>query len=143
MPAPRILLVEDNPDDVEILRRAFRKLDLESELDVASDGEEAMRLLSAPTAELVILDLKLPRKGGLELLAWMRGRPELSRVAAVVFTSSEEREDIERAKGLGAVAYLVKPGGYEETCESARTIAGLWRAHREGRPIAPQFPSGV
>jgi CheY-like chemotaxis protein len=145
VPSPRILLVEDNRDEVELLRRAFRKLGSESELAVAEDGEEAAALLSGggPLPELVILDLKMPRRSGLELLGWMRSKPELARVAVVIFSASEEREDIERAKALGVVSYLVKPGGFGATCDAAKAILGIWAALREGQPYTPIFPSSV
>ena len=114
-----ILLVEDNDDDVFIFRRAYRQAQLPHAVQSASDGKEAVEYLQGegrfadraafPLPFLVLLDLKLPVKNGLEVLQAIRARPELARVSVIVLTSSAEERDIARARELGARAFLVKP----------------------------------
>jgi CheY-like chemotaxis protein len=97
----RVLLVEDNADDVVLIQRAFRKANLFAPLTVLGDGEAAIRYLAGeaeygqrarfPVPALVLLDLKLPRKNGLEILQWARSRPELSGLPFVVLTSSQQK----------------------------------------------------
>lgn len=150
MPSPTILLVEDDATDVLLLTRAFQKLHLGDTLKVARDGVEAMDYLAGrgsyadraryPLPTLILLDIKLPRRSGLEVLAWLRAKPELAGIAVLIFTSSEEKGDMERAKHLGVLAYLVKPVGFANYCESARIISEYWKAVLEGRPMAPRFP---
>ena len=114
-----ILLVEDNEDDVFIFRRAYKQAGLPYPLQVAGDGQEALDYLQGmdrfadrtayPLPFLVLLDLKLPFKNGLEVLQIVRHRPELAGLCVVVLTSSAEQRDLVRARELGAHAYLVKP----------------------------------
>lgn len=128
-----ILLVEDDPDDVFFLREAFKKADMAGALRVARDGEEAVAYLLGqgafadrrlyPPPALVLLDLKLPRKSGLEVLEWRRGQPGTALIPVVVLTSSVSEADVRRAYELGANAYLVKPiesGAQEEMVEAIR-----------------------
>jgi len=104
----RVLLVEDNPGDVELVRHAVRELDVS--LDVAVDGVEALdRLRAALAPELVLLDLKIPRKDGLEVLEEMSRDPALRRVPVIVLTSSQAPQDLARAYELGAMACFAKP----------------------------------
>lgn len=114
-----ILLVEDNEDDIFIFRRAYRQAKLPYPLQVAGDGQEALDYLQGegrfadrtayPMPFLVLLDLKLPFKSGLEVLQTLRHRPELAQLCVIVLTSSAEQRDLTRARELGAHAYLVKP----------------------------------
>lgn len=128
-----ILLVEDDPDDVFFLQEAFKKADMAGALRVVRDGEEAVAYLLGqgafadrglhPPPSLVLLDLKLPRKSGLEVLEWRRGQPGMTLVPVVVLTSSVSETDVRRAYELGANAYLVKPiesGAQEEMVETIR-----------------------
>ena len=131
-----ILLVEDDPNDVLLLRRAFRKA-AGADFHHVRDGQEAIDYLSGagafsdrrqhPLPELVILDLKLPRKSGLEVLQWLRCCPALCGTSVAVFTSSQEIGDIDRAKALGVSAYIVKPAGFDALTEAARTLVRLAR----------------
>lgn len=117
--APVVLLVEDDPDDVFLVQRAFRKLAPDARLERVADGDEAIAYLTgdAPYADrqrfplpaLMLLDLKLPRRNGFEVLQWLRGQPGLRRLPVVVLTSSCHDADIDRAYDCGANSYLVKP----------------------------------
>lgn len=124
---PEILLAEDDEADVFLLRRAFKDAGAEPRLRVATDGQEAMDLLwhRAHAEEdrlpgLVILDLKMPRRNGLDVLGWMRSQPAFRCVPAFIFSSSSRREDVERAYSAGANAFLVKPSATTQRTEVAR-----------------------
>jgi len=131
--SPLILLVEDDPDSVTLLQRAFRKAGLTNALQVVEDGEQAVRYLSGqepyadperhPLPVLVLLDLKLPRKSGFEVLAWLRREPDLRHLPVVVLTSSREPSDIKRAYDLGANSYLVKPVAVDALVDAVNTLA--------------------
>ncbi len=122
-----ILVVEDNDDDVFILRRAFKDAQLDNRLHVVADGEEAVDFLAGegkfadrsqyPFPVLVLLDLKLPLKSGLEVLAWIQKQPFSSDVYVIVLTSSAEERDITKAYHLGARSYLTKPPTASTLCE--------------------------
>jgi CheY-like chemotaxis protein len=128
--------VEDNPDDELFARRAFAKICPELHLIVARDGEVAIDYLGGrgpyqdrsrhPLPDFVLLDLKLPRKSGLEVLEWLRRESMLRELPVVVLTSSEETRDVERAKSLGILAYYVKPVTNTAFLETARSICGEW-----------------
>lgn len=131
-----ILLVEDDPNDVLLIRRASHKANLLNPLYVVEDGEQAIAYLSGqgiyaersryPLPVLILLDLKLPRKSGFEVLAWLKAHPQLRRIPVVVLTSSRESPDIARAYDLGANSYLVKPVGFEDLVEMVRTLKLYW-----------------
>ena len=131
-----VLLVEDNEDDVLLIRRAFRKAKLLNPLQVVGDGDAAVAYLGGdgpyadraayPLPLLVLLDLKLPRRGGLDVFAWLRRQPVLRRTPVVVLTSSAEREDVTRAYELGANSYLVKPVAFDALLEMVRTLNMYW-----------------
>jgi CheY-like chemotaxis protein len=116
-----ILLVEDNEDDVFIFRRAYKQAGLTHPLQVVMDGQEATDYLHGesafadrtrfPVPLLILLDLKLPFKPGLEILAMIRSSPRLANLSVIVLTSSAEQRDISRAQELRAQAFLVKPPG--------------------------------
>jgi CheY-like chemotaxis protein len=114
-----LLLVEDNPDDVFLMRRALKKAGLNLPLRVVTDGRQAIEYLSGaaeygdrarhPLPSMVFLDLKLPYLNGFEVLEWIREHPELSDLDVSILTSSPEDRDKETAQRLGVRAYLVKP----------------------------------
>jgi CheY-like chemotaxis protein len=130
------LLVEDDLNDVLLMQRAFRKANLTFPLHVARDGLEAIAYLSHqgqfadaarfPVPKLILLDLKMPRKDGFETLAWLRQQPGLRRIVAVVFSSSREIADINRAYDLGANSYLVKPGEFKTLVDMAKLLTTYW-----------------
>ena len=131
-----VLLVEDNADDVFFVRRAFGKAFGEVDLRVVGDGEAAVAYLArrppfdvphaAPTPHLMLLDLKLPRMSGLEVLQWLRAQAELRRLPVVVLTGSRERRDVNRAYDLGANSYLVKPVSTEAARELGAALGLYW-----------------
>jgi two-component system, response regulator len=133
-----ILLVEDNPDDVELTLRAFRTSKLSTEIVVASDGVEALDYLLATGAhagrdrkllpEVVLLDLKLPKIGGLEVLKRMRAEERTRRIPVVVLTSSNEERDILSSYDLGANSFVRKPVDFAQFVEAARQLGLYWLA---------------
>jgi CheY-like chemotaxis protein len=133
---PPLLVVEDDENDVVLLRRAIRKGHLVTPVRILPDGEEARAYLAGegawadrrehPLPVLMLLDLKLPRLSGLELLEWVRGRPEFATLPVVVLTSSRESRDLERAYRLGANSYLVKPVAFEALLEMVKAIGLYW-----------------
>lgn len=126
--APTVLLVEDDPNDQLLLKRAFRKAGIAATIQVAEHGDAAIAALAAggtpPT--IVILDLKLPRRSGFEVLAWLRDHEQLRRVPVIVFTSSGEATDVQRAYDLGANSYLVKPANSEELQALVASLTHYW-----------------
>jgi CheY-like chemotaxis protein len=114
------LHVEDNPDDVFFVRHAFRKAAPKDRLLAVSDGKEAQDYLlgsapfedrtTHPLPDLVLMDLKLPRMTGLEVLEWMKTRPGLKDIPVFILSSSSEKSDVDRATSLGADGYFSKPG---------------------------------
>ena len=126
-----ILLVEDNPMDVDLTRRAFAKRNLCNPLAVARDGEEALGWMDQvdagePLPVVILLDLKLPKVPGLEVLRQFKGHPLLSRVPVVVLSTSREDADIETAYALGVNSYIVKPVEFEKFIEVAAQIDLYW-----------------
>ena len=129
----KILLVEDDPEAAELLRLAFQKAGLRRPLRVLPDGEKAVAYLSGdppydnseenPAPCLVLLDLKLPRRSGLDFLAWIKQRPELAGIPVIVLSSSQEACDLDRAYELGAKSYLVKSVELKELMKVAEGIA--------------------
>ena len=131
-----MLLVEDDPNDILLIQRAFAKACLVNPLKVVRDGEEALNYLAGsgdfgdrgrfPLPSLILLDLKLPRKSGLEILQWLRQQPALKHIPVIVLTSSKESSDVSRAYDLGANSYLVKPVGFEGLLELVKSIGMYW-----------------
>lgn len=128
-----ILLVEDDDNDVLLIKRAFKKAKMANPVEVVSDGEAAITYLSRkppyderPVPELVLLDLKLPRKSGHEVLQWIREQPRFKYLPVVVLSSSRERPDVQRAYELGANSYLVKPPSFEALIEMVQTLDVYW-----------------
>jgi CheY-like chemotaxis protein len=130
MSLPTILLVDDDSEDVSFFKRALSKAGLSWNLRVAEDGQKAVDQLSIAPAELppshVLLDLKLPKKSGLEVLAWIRSHPTLNPLPVIVLTSSDVPADIQKAQALGIDAYLVKPLTTSALVDTVRQIARRW-----------------
>ncbi|GEN79255.1 response regulator [Actinotalea fermentans] len=124
-----VLLVEDDPGDVLMTREAFEENKVANRLAVVSDGESAMAYLrkegpyaDAPTPDLVLLDLNLPRMDGREVLAAMKGDDALRSIPVVVLTTSEAEEDVLRSYALHANAYVTKPVDFERFIDVVRQI---------------------
>ena len=128
---PPILLVEDNPMDVDLTRRAFAKRNISNPLEVARDGEEALDWVARfvegePLPVVILLDLKLPRVPGLDVLREVKRHPQLAAVPVVVLTTSREDEDVKTAYQLGANSYIVKPVEFDKFMEVATQIDLYW-----------------
>jgi two-component system response regulator len=149
---PVILLVEDNPDDEELTRRAFKASKIATRLIVARDGAEAIDFLSAAGAFagrgaeddpcLVLLDLKLPKIGGLEVLQKMRANPRTRMTPVVVLTSSTEEQDVIRSYGLGANSYVRKPVDFAQFADAMRALGHYWLVLNQPRGEARTLPPG-
>ena len=143
-----ILVVDDDPDDVELVRRAFRRLRVVNPVRVASDGEEAVAYLAGtgpfadrlanPLPALVLLDLKLPRRSGHEVLDWVKAQPVLRRIPVVVLTSSGERRDVDRAYDLAANSYLVKPVRFDDLVRLIGELNVYWMILNEPPGLAAE-----
>jgi two-component system, response regulator len=127
-----ILLVDDNPDDVTFALRAFKRNNISNEIVVAIDGEQALQmLLPADAAQpfrpaLVLLDLKLPKVGGLEVLERLRADPRTRSLPVVVLTTSSEDADIASSYQLGANSFVRKPVVFSEFLDAARMLGLYW-----------------
>jgi two-component system response regulator len=131
-----ILLVEDNPDDLELTLRAFKKSRLMNKIVIARDGVEALDYLfasgphsgrdTADMPHLVLLDLNLPRIDGLEVLRRMREDPRTRLVPVVVLTSSDEERDVVQSYKLGANSYVRKPVDFAQFLDAARQLELYW-----------------
>lgn len=131
---PLILLVEDNPDDVLLVRRALKKAALAAGMTVVGDGDAAVDWLQqaladtahTPLPALVLLDLKLPKRSGIEVLRWLRTQPQLAATPVVMLTSSREDEDIQRAYAAGANSYLQKPVAFNSLVQLLGILGLYW-----------------
>jgi CheY-like chemotaxis protein len=131
-----ILLVEDNEDDVFLMKRALQGAGIRNALCVVEDGQQATQYLAGegqfadrtlhPMPAIVFLDLKLPIKSGLQVLQWMRSQPDLKRLIVVVLTSSNEPSDLREAYRLGANSYLVKPPTASQLLDMAKAFKWYW-----------------
>lgn len=128
-----ILLVEDNPMDVDLTMRAFGKRKLANPIDVARDGEEALARIAGwgtgkPQPVVILLDLNLPKISGLEVLRTLKSHPVYRRIPVVVLTTSKDDADVDTAYTLGANSYIVKPVDFEKFMEMAEKIEMYWCA---------------
>lgn len=134
-----ILLVEDNPVDLDLTLRAFRRRKLANPVLVARDGEQALAWIARWEAGeerplVVLLDLKLPRVDGLDVLRQFKAHPLLASMPVVVLTCSAEEEDISRAYALGANSYIQKPVDFEKFMDVAAQIELYWAALNKVAP---------
>ena len=131
-----VLLVEDDPDDAELIAHAFRKAGIGNPMIVVDDGEKAMDYFHGrsayadrrrfPIPSLILLDLKLPRRSGFEIREAVRANEPTRRIPVVVLTSSNQEHDIRRAYDAGANSYLVKPIGRDALLTMVRSIDAFW-----------------
>jgi CheY-like chemotaxis protein len=135
-----VLLVEDNPDDVELTLRAFAKHGVANQIVVARDGKEALALLHGSDSnaepqlvpEVVLLDLNLPLLNGHEVLRRLRADPRTRRIPVVVLTSSKEDKDIVASYDLGANSFVQKPVDFLEFVDAARQLGLYWLLLNQG-----------
>jgi CheY-like chemotaxis protein len=146
--SPAILVAEDDPNDIALLQRAFAVA--ANPICFVQDGDEAIAYLEGqgifadratyPMPWLLLLDLKMPRKNGFEVLKWVRAQSQLKSLRVVVLTSSDHMRDVDLAYKLGANSFLVKPVGKEEFARLVAGIRGYW-IHASSNPTAFRYPS--
>lgn len=142
-----ILLVEDDENDVMLLQRAFRRASIVNPLQVVRHGDDAVAYLEGsgaftdreqhPLPVLMLLDLKLPRRTGLEVLQWVKERAGLKKIPIVVLTSSKNDDDVDRAYELGANSYVVKPVSFETLLDLVKSLELYWLVLNERPKLAP------
>jgi len=156
--AVTVLHIDDDPNDTELFQAAVRRANAPFIVRNVSDAEQAMAYLSGrgnyanrslyPLPALVLLDLKMPRATGFDVLTWIRNHPEVGNLPVVVFSGSELEDDIQRAYAGGADSYLIKPIGFNALIELVRTINSSWIEGSRDRsasltlPDSPQSWSG-
>lgn len=136
-----ILLIEDNAEDVEITLRAFQKYQLANKIHVVRDGEEALECLfstgryaersACVNARLILLDLKLPKVDGLEILQRCKSDPRTKNIPVVILTSSREDRDLVESYNLGVNSYVVKPVDFSQFTEAVRQLGLYWMVLNE------------
>jgi CheY-like chemotaxis protein len=143
------LLVEDDPGDALLIRRAFVQAKVLNPVQVVSTGEDAIAYLSGvgrfanraefPLPELVLLDLKMPGIDGFEVLRWIRAQPGIRGMRVVVLSGSDEMRDVNRAYQMGANSFLIKPVDFERFVEVSQALNGYWlwlsKAPEVSRPV--------
>ena len=132
----RVLIAEDDPTDIFLLQRAFAVAEVPAILHVVRDGQEAIDYLEGeasyadrqahPLPDLLLLDLKMPKLNGFDVLAWLRRQPGLKRLLVTVLTSSDQPQDINRAYDLGANSYLLKPHSSHELSDLVKRVQKYW-----------------
>lgn len=144
---PTILVAEDDPDDAFMLRRAFTTANIANPVVFVSDGDEAIAYLAGtgryadrdlhPLPVVILLDLKMPRRSGFEVLEWLRAQPRVGRLPVVVLTSSRESRDVTRAYELGANSYLVKPSSPDDLIATVRGLGLYWLVLNQPPEVGP------
>jgi DNA-binding response OmpR family regulator len=141
-----ILQVEDEANEVFLLQRAFAQAGIANPVQVASDGQMAIDYLSGsgrfadrvrfPMPGLMLLDLKLPRRSGREVLEWIRSQPGLNKLVVIVFTSAQYVGDVSLAYELGAKSFIIKPTDFSQYLDIARLLKGWWLQRNQFPPAA-------
>lgn len=140
-----ILLVEDNPDDIELTKEALNYANILNEVVVATDGEEALEYLNRTASgphpcealpQVILLDLKLPKLDGFEVLRRIREDEKLKRIPVIILTSSRQQEDIARSYDLHANSYIRKPVDFDNFLEAIRQMGLYWLLLNEPPPLA-------
>jgi two-component system response regulator len=124
----KILLVEDNPDDIELTTRAFKKHNLVNKIDIARDGVEAIEYLKTKKdlPSVVLLDIKLPKVNGLEVLQFIRQNESTNLLPVVILTSSKEERDLIQSYKLGANSFVRKPVDFDEFMNAVKELGLYW-----------------
>jgi len=149
-----VLHVDDDPNDTELLRAATRRAKAQFLLHNVEDGDGAMAYLNGlgiyadrceyPMPSLILLDLKMPRATGLEILKWIREHPECGNLPVVILSGSQLHEDIRQAYETGANSYLVKPLGFEELVNIVKDVDAVWLpAERAAQKARASAKSGI
>jgi len=148
---PVILLVDDNPHDVVLIRLAFRKVGIIDTIQLVKDGVEAVRYIKGeghyadrhqfPMPTLVLLDLKMPQASGFDVLHWVREQRELSQIVVVVMSGSKNDADIEMAYNLGADSYLVKPTKFEDLVKMMEDLKDYTTWKKRGKSARASMPN--
>lgn len=135
---PTVLHIDDDPNDTELFQAAARRANVQFSIQNVTDGEQAMAYLNGrgvfanrqlyPMPVLILLDLKMPRATGFDVLKWIRTHPGVGNIAVVVFSGSELRDDIQRAFAVGADSYMVKPIGFNALVNLVKNIESSWVA---------------
>jgi CheY-like chemotaxis protein len=141
----KILLVEDSEQDAELTISALESNHLANQVDVARDGAEALDYLyrrgayagrPSDVPVVVLLDLKMPKVDGLEVLRQMKADPDLQRIPVVMLTSSREEQDLVKSYSLGVNAYVVKPVNFQQFVDSVKQLGCFWAVINEPPPIS-------
>lgn len=145
-----LLLAEDDENDVFFMQRAFKQAQIDHPLHRVKDGEDAIAYLVGegnyadrekhPLPHLLLLDLKMPRRNGFEVITWVRAQPVLKRLPIVVLSSSRQDPDINRAYDLGANTYLVKPVKFEGLVEMMKALRAYWLVLAEKPNLGTALP---
>jgi two-component system response regulator len=144
MPLRQLLLIEDNPDDVALARRAFARVRIQADMDVAQSGAEALSMLqetssleqSAFFPRVVVLDLNMPGLNGFDVLRRLREEPHTRLLPVVVLTTSREPADINRCYALGANSFVTKPVDFREFAEVFANLTAYWMNVNQSAPPA-------
>ncbi|MFO1498062.1 MAG: response regulator [Verrucomicrobiota bacterium] len=149
---PAILLVDDNPHDVVLLRLAFRRVGIIDPIKLVKDGADAVRYLKGegvfadrhafPAPTLMLLDLNMPQTSGFEVLRWVREQPAFRTLAVIVMSGSKETADVQRAYGLGADSYLVKPTRFSDLLKITQSLKSYYAMTEEGASKLRGSPLG-
>src|SRR5258708_11649139 len=141
-----ILLAEDREDDILLVQRAFAKGEISNPLFIVRDGEEVISYLSGigkygnraeyPLPDLLLLDLKMPKVDGFEVLRWVRQQPGFSALRVVVLTASDQIRDVNTAYRLGANSFMVKPADLQNVVEMAKTLRSHWLQMSKGPEVS-------
>lgn len=130
---PRILLVEDNPGDIRLTQEALKESQMEIHLDVVSDGEQAIEFLTkrgkyaeANRPHIILLDLNLPKKNGLEVLKEVKANESLKKIPIIVLTTSDADHDITKAYSLHANCYILKPVDFDDFARVIKLVETFW-----------------
>lgn len=131
-----VLLIEDDKNDILFIQRAFRQADISAVVQIVEDGDAAVDYLLGrgeyaereryPLPTLILLDLKLPRRSGIEVLEWIRHQPVIKRIPVIVLTSSKETLDVDRSYDLGVSSYLVKPVNFNALSQMFVALNAYW-----------------
>lgn len=139
----RLLLVEDDPNDIELIQLSFSQSQFRGQIDVVTDGEQALNYLlgqdgmspATPLPKLVLLDLKLPRMGGIQVLETLRNHPRTQNIVVVAMSSSGEERDIEICYNLKVNSFIIKPLDFHQFVDVSQQVGFYWMTLNQ----TPQF----